>query len=152
MRKAVVALISGLVFAVVLPLTVSSAQASPMTSSRIVAEKAAAAVKCKGMSCTGKNPQTMGCGKDARTIATSRPGGGGPKVELRYSKKCRGAWARLQRTPSWAFMLDVKGHPNYTAYGSSQYRAYTKMAGKPLKYRACVKQWSSDAWNCTGWH
>jgi hypothetical protein len=114
---------------------------------------ATAAARCKGRSCTGKNPKVMGCGGDAQTIATKWPAGGGPKVQLRYSKKCRAAWARLaSKTPSWAFMLDVKGGPNYTAYGSPFYRAYTKMAGRPLRFRACVKQWSSNAWSCTRWH
>jgi hypothetical protein len=148
MRKAIVALIGGLVLAVLLPLTASSAQASPIDNGGSVA-----AVKCEGKSCTGKNPQTTGCEKDAKTIATKSPGGGGPTVQLRYSKKCRSAWARLaSKTPSWAFMLSVKDHPNYVELGSSEYKAYTQMAGKPLKYRACVKGWSSDKWYCTGWH
>ncbi|MGB3437774.1 MAG: DUF2690 domain-containing protein [Actinophytocola sp.] len=153
MRKGILALIGGLVLAILLPLTTASAQASPATT-RFAAstpQATAAAVKCKGKSCTGKNPQTMGCEKDAKTIANTRPGGGGPKVELRYSKKCRAGWARIQRAASWPFMLSVKNGPNYTEISSNDYRRYTKMAGKPLKFRACVKQYSSDAWTCTRW-
>ncbi|WP_424229188.1 hypothetical protein [Actinophytocola sp.] len=45
----------------------------------------------------------------------------------------------------------MKNGPNYTEISSNDYRRYTKMAGKPLKFRACVKQYSSDAWTCTRW-
>lgn len=139
--------LGGLLLAFLLPLT-SSAQASPAVKS---SHYSATAVKCKGSSCTGKDPQVMGCEKDAKTIASTRPGGGGPKVELRYSKKCRAGWARIQKAASWPFMLSVKDRPNYTETSSNDYRRYTKMAGKPLKFRACVKQYSSDAWTCTRW-
>jgi hypothetical protein len=155
--------------ALALPMTGTTAQAPSSTQAnggQVTAEVSPArqdiagltrlatvAARCKGRSCTGKNPQVMGCGRDARTIATRWPAGGGPRVELRYSKRCRAAWARLSsKTPSWAFMLSVKSHSNYTAYGSQFYRAYTKMAGRPLRFRACVKQWASSSWSCTGWH
>lgn len=147
MRKLAIALIGSLMLAALLPLTASSSQASPVDTGSSVA------VGCKGKSCTGKNPHTMGCDRDAKTIATKVPGGGGPKVQLRYSKKCDAAWARLAtNTPSWPFMLAVKNHKNYVEYGSSLYRAYTQMAGRPLKYKACVKGYSSDHWYCTSWH
>src|SRR3954451_22106524 len=105
MRKVILALIGGLVLAVLLPLTTASAQASPSTHSFAAhaPQATAAAVKCKGKSCTGKDPQTMGCEKDAKVTASRRPGGGGPKVELRYSKKCRAGWARIQKAVSWPF-------------------------------------------------
>jgi hypothetical protein len=51
-------------------------------------------VKCAGASCTGKDPETMGCGGELAKTATSvtvRT----TLVEVRYSKTCGTAWARI---------------------------------------------------------
>ncbi|MFG3546833.1 DUF2690 domain-containing protein [Streptomyces sp. NPDC047725] len=51
-------------------------------------------VKCSGETCTGKDPETMGCGGDlVTTTATATVGTAG--VEVRYSKICGAAWARV---------------------------------------------------------
>lgn len=53
-----------------------------------------AGVKCSGKDCDGKDPETMGCignlvrTADEATIGTTR-------VEVRYSKTCQAAWARI---------------------------------------------------------
>lgn len=139
-----------------LPLaTASTSQASSSQAVVTVAatQQASVAASCRGRSCTGKNPQTTGCEKDARTIDRVRPGGGGPRVELRYSPTCRAAWARIQKAnPSWDFKIEGRGGPRHTGHASLRYRVYTKMIGKPKKFRACVAQYSSDAWTCTRWH
>ncbi|MEV5978204.1 DUF2690 domain-containing protein [Streptomyces sp. NPDC052114] len=58
-----------------------------------------AGVECGGADCAGKDPETMGCGGElAKT--TSRATIGKTLVEVRYSKACGAAWARItQATP-----------------------------------------------------
>jgi len=95
----------------------------------------------------------MNCGTDAIRIASRAPGGGGPTIDLRRSRSCHAAWVRLRsRSEGWLFALEVKNGPRYVAYGSEFFRAYTLMTGSRKPYRACIKQYSSDTWNCTGWH
>ncbi|WP_223776299.1 XRE family transcriptional regulator [Streptomyces sp. 135] len=51
-------------------------------------------VECRGADCAGKDPENMGCGGElAKT--TSRATVGGALVEVRYSKTCGAAWARI---------------------------------------------------------
>jgi hypothetical protein len=120
----------------------------------LAAPAAAASTRCKGSSCSNKDPQSMGCGKDARTIDKIKPGGGGPTVQLRRSSNCRAAWARLASKAGnwWIFRLEVKNGPYYIAYGSPNLKAYTRMSGSTRLYRACIKQYASDTWDCTRWH
>ncbi|MFE0132199.1 DUF2690 domain-containing protein [Streptomyces sp. NPDC059037] len=64
--------------------------ASPTTSDTDLP----AGVECSGKSCTGKDPETMGCGGElART--TTRATVGKALIEVRYSKACGAAWARI---------------------------------------------------------
>ncbi|MDG4864349.1 YjfA family protein, partial [Streptomyces sp. T-3] len=51
-------------------------------------------VKCVGKSCTGKDPENMGCGGEFAKTTTSVLVGPA-KVEVRYSKTCGAAWARI---------------------------------------------------------
>ncbi|MFF0188841.1 DUF2690 domain-containing protein [Streptomyces sp. NPDC005244] len=51
-------------------------------------------VKCAGTSCTGKDPENMGCGGELATTTTSVTVGTA-LVEVRYSKTCGAAWARI---------------------------------------------------------
>ncbi|MFF8533407.1 XRE family transcriptional regulator [Streptomyces sp. NPDC015532] len=53
-------------------------------------------VKCGGASCGGKDPEKMGCGGRLATTATSVTVGTA-LVEVRYSKTCGAAWARVTR-------------------------------------------------------
>ncbi|MFJ4850524.1 DUF2690 domain-containing protein [Streptomyces sp. NPDC088733] len=51
-------------------------------------------VKCTGATCTGEDPEGMGCGgAHARTTASAWIGGA--LVETRYSEVCAAAWARM---------------------------------------------------------
>ncbi|MEV0320153.1 XRE family transcriptional regulator [Streptomyces sp. NPDC050658] len=64
--------------------------ASPTTSDADLP----AGVECSGKSCTGKDPETMGCGGEfAKT--TTRATVGKAVIEVRYSKTCGAAWARI---------------------------------------------------------
>ncbi|MFF0137509.1 DUF2690 domain-containing protein [Streptomyces sp. NPDC005227] len=51
-------------------------------------------VKCAGAPCTGKDPENMGCGGELATTTTSVTVGTA-LVEVRYSKTCGAAWARI---------------------------------------------------------
>ncbi|MFG2499857.1 DUF2690 domain-containing protein [Streptomyces sp. NPDC048441] len=64
--------------------------ASPTTSDKGLP----AGVECTGKSCTGKDPETMGCGGELATT-TTRATIGKALVEVRYSKTCGAAWARI---------------------------------------------------------
>ncbi|MGW1196108.1 helix-turn-helix domain-containing protein [Streptomyces sp. NPDC002536] len=68
------------------PLTSPSVSSSPAP--------APAGVKCTGAECAGKDPETMGCGGRHATTAGSTTVGTS-YVEVRYSKVCSAAWARL---------------------------------------------------------
>ncbi|OEJ25433.1 hypothetical protein AS594_13995 [Streptomyces agglomeratus] len=53
-----------------------------------------AGVKCAGDDCTGEDPEAMGCGGEfAETTASATVGTA--FVEVRYSKTCGAAWARI---------------------------------------------------------
>ncbi|GAA4904173.1 XRE family transcriptional regulator [Streptomyces coeruleoprunus] len=53
-------------------------------------------VKCAGASCTGQDPERMGCGGQyARTVSSAVVGAA--HVEVRYSETCGAAWARITR-------------------------------------------------------
>ncbi|MBU6536219.1 DUF2690 domain-containing protein [Streptomyces sp. A108] len=51
-------------------------------------------VKCSGDACTGKDPEAMGCGGDLVTTGATAAVGTA-SVEVRYSKICGAAWARV---------------------------------------------------------
>jgi hypothetical protein len=55
-----------------------------------------AGVRCGGASCTGKDPETMGCGGTQATSTTSVTVGT-TLLEVRYSRTCGAAWARITR-------------------------------------------------------
>ncbi|GAA0650175.1 hypothetical protein GCM10009548_14800 [Streptomyces malaysiensis subsp. malaysiensis] len=64
---------------------------APATSARQLPE----GVKCAGEDCAGQDPQTMGCGAAATTTADVTVGTA--YVEVRYSRTCKAAWARITR-------------------------------------------------------
>ncbi|MFJ8588199.1 XRE family transcriptional regulator [Streptomyces sp. NPDC093595] len=68
-----------------------SPAASPTTGSP---DPLPAGVKCTGTDCTGQDPETMGCGGQYATTVSSAAVGTA-KVEVRYSKTCGAAWARI---------------------------------------------------------
>ncbi|MFF8288253.1 DUF2690 domain-containing protein [Streptomyces sp. NPDC016309] len=70
-----------------------SPAATPSTS----APKALpAGVKCSGDDCTGQDPEAMGCGGEY-AVTSSSATVGASKIEVRYSKTCGAAWARITR-------------------------------------------------------
>ncbi|AEM87947.1 helix-turn-helix domain-containing protein [Streptomyces violaceusniger] len=67
----------------------------PTTAPATSARQLPAGVKCAGEDCGGQDPQAMGCGAAATTTADVTVGTA--YVEVRYSKTCRAAWARITR-------------------------------------------------------
>lgn len=53
-----------------------------------------AGVKCTGQDCTGKDPEGMGCG-GGNALTAAAAWVGGAYVEMRYSRVCAAAWARI---------------------------------------------------------
>ncbi|MHC0434227.1 DUF2690 domain-containing protein [Streptomyces sp. O3] len=53
-------------------------------------------VECSGADCAGKDPEAMGCGGEY-AATSARTTVGTTLVEVRYSKVCGAAWARIQQ-------------------------------------------------------
>ncbi|MFJ2739127.1 helix-turn-helix domain-containing protein [Streptomyces sp. NPDC087440] len=67
----------------------------PATSeSKSKAPKLPAGVKCNGKACDGKDPEQMGCGGEY-AVTSARGTVGAARIEVRYSKTCGAAWARI---------------------------------------------------------
>ncbi|QGV78968.1 XRE family transcriptional regulator [Streptomyces ficellus] len=72
------------------------AQSPSATPSTSASKALPAGVKCSGDDCTGQDPEAMGCGGEFATT-TSSATVGTSKVEVRYSKTCGAAWARISQ-------------------------------------------------------
>ncbi|MGW7274234.1 XRE family transcriptional regulator [Streptomyces sp. NPDC054864] len=96
--------------------------ASPSTSDKDLP----AGVECSGKSCTGKDPETMGCGGEL-AATTTRATVGEALVEVRYSKTCGAAWARItQAAPGDKVTISGDGaKQNGTV--NADFDAYTPM-------------------------
>ncbi|MCX4636700.1 DUF2690 domain-containing protein [Streptomyces sp. RPA4-5] len=98
-----------------------------------------AGVRCTGAGCVGKDPEAMGCG-GAHAITPSRGRAGRAVIEVRYSKVCHTAWARISRAaPGDQATLSAGGH-SATAQAERNGAAYTPMVevtGDPAKVAAC---------------
>ncbi|MFG2093865.1 helix-turn-helix domain-containing protein [Streptomyces sp. NPDC048612] len=98
-----------------------------------------AGVRCTGAGCVGKDPEAMGCG-GAHAITPSRGVAGRAVIEVRYSKVCHTAWARISRAaPGDQATLSAGGH-SATARAERNGAAYTSMVevtGDPAKVAAC---------------
>lgn len=96
--------------------------ASPSTSDKDLP----AGVECSGKSCTGKDPETMGCGGEL-AATTTRATVGKALVEVRYSKTCGAAWARItQAAPGDKVTISGDGaKQNGTV--NADFDAYTPM-------------------------
>ncbi|MCT2594531.1 XRE family transcriptional regulator [Streptomyces sp. N2-109] len=116
-----------------------SAAESPPPSPAAKAPKLPAGVKCTGADCHGKDPEKMGCGgQHARTAGTGMVG---PSlVEVRYSKVCGAAWARIAGAAD-GDMLKMSGEKRTTNVRvESATDAYTSMVPvrKLTRARACA--------------
>ncbi|MFD5750046.1 helix-turn-helix domain-containing protein [Streptomyces sp. NPDC127033] len=97
-------------------------------------------VKCAGDACAGKDPEAMGCGGElARTIASATVGTA--LVEVRYSKTCGAAWARITQAAlgDEIRITPVKGESQNGAVETAT-NAYTAMSAAPdeASVKACA--------------
>ncbi|KFG00067.1 hypothetical protein IQ62_15720 [Streptomyces scabiei] len=88
-----------------------------------------AGVKCSGKDCDGKDPETMGCignlvrTADEATVGTTR-------VEVRYSKTCQAAWARITGA--------AQGDEVQVAVGMTKRTAAIEAAGDNIAYTQMI--------------
>lgn len=111
-----------------------------------------AGVKCTGGACTGKDPESMGCGGQRATSAGSATVGTA-YLEIRYSKACAAAWARItQGAPGDTFRVSAA-----TVTGSGRIQrgtdGHTTMVAvsAPGEARACAVL-ASGRRGCTAPH
>ncbi|WP_328553872.1 XRE family transcriptional regulator [Streptomyces sp. NBC_00358] len=84
-------------------------------------------VKCGGASCTGKDPEKMGCGGELARTTTSVTVGA-TLVEVRYSRTCGAAWARMTQAVAGDRVEVSSGTAaKRTAVADSDPDAYTPM-------------------------
>lgn len=98
-----------------------------------------AGVRCSGAGCVGKDPEAMGCG-GTHAITPSRGQAGRAVVEVRYSKVCHTAWARISRAAQGDQVTLSAGGHSATAPAERNGAAYTTMVevtGDPAKVAAC---------------
>ncbi|MFA3873879.1 DUF2690 domain-containing protein [Streptomyces sp. MMCC 100] len=87
-------------------------------------------VKCGGDDCTGKDPEIMGCGGDLVTTGATTVVGTAA-VEVRYSKVCGAAWARVTQAAQG-------DEVQVNAGGANEQRATVGNAGDTAAYTAMV--------------
>lgn len=100
------------------------------------------AVSCTGATCKGKNPQTSGCGADARTLAEITYNS--LRVELRYSPACHAAWARGTQIGGGAILsrrVAVVGYSCTTANEACRIGHYASADVLDAGEQAYTKMW-----------
>ncbi|MFE8916725.1 helix-turn-helix domain-containing protein [Streptomyces globisporus] len=107
-------------------------------------------VECSGADCAGQDPEAMGCGGEfARTVASAVVGGS--KVEVRYSKVCSAAWARLTEAAIGDTVQITGGADPQNGEVMGDTDAYTPMVAvkKASDAEACATL-TSGTKGCTG--
>ncbi|WP_353944268.1 DUF2690 domain-containing protein [Streptomyces sp. HUAS MG91] len=116
------------------------AEAGPSKSPTTSAPPLPAGVQCVGDGCTGKDPEAMGCGGDLADSPAKAPLGTA-SVEVRYSKTCKAAWARIQlAAPGDSVTLSVGAKTSKKGLvGDADTDAYTPMiaVGSATEAKAC---------------
>lgn len=110
-----------------------------------------AGVKCAGAGCAGQDPEAMGCGGAfATTVARARVGTAG-QVEVRYSRTCGAAWARITGAGPGDTVRVTAAGTSQNAVVDADADAYTPMVAvaKGTDATACATL-RSGAKGCTG--
>jgi hypothetical protein len=117
-----------------------TAAKSPSPTPTTSSPQLPAGVKCGGADCTGQDPEVMGCGGQfATTVSTATVGKA--VVEVRYSKTCSAAWARItQAAPGDTVQITVAGKGAQNGLVDADNDAYTPMtaAGQSAEAKACA--------------
>ncbi|MEU7154945.1 helix-turn-helix domain-containing protein [Streptomyces chrestomyceticus] len=98
-----------------------------------------AGVKCAGADCAGKDPEAMGCG-GRNAVSPSRGFAGSSLIEVRYSKVCGAAWARITgAAPGDQASISSAGRTEKAAAGQDgdAYTAMVPVSGDPAEVTAC---------------
>ncbi|MER5645085.1 DUF2690 domain-containing protein [Streptosporangium sp. NPDC002524] len=113
---------------------------------------------CRGTQCNGVDPQTSGCGNDARTLETVEDTGGWVILELRYSPTCYAVWARVNNFRGVSGVAKIIGYSGgqfmseqlktLAAYPNES--AYTKMISFTYTTYACYRKFH-DLFGWTEW-
>ncbi|UQA93498.1 helix-turn-helix domain-containing protein [Streptomyces halobius] len=85
-----------------------------------------AGVKCSGADCAGQDPEEKGCA-DEHAVTAARGVAGGALIEVRYSKVCRAAWARITAAAQGDQATISAGDRSATARAGADGDAYTPM-------------------------
>ncbi|MFE9405467.1 helix-turn-helix domain-containing protein [Streptomyces sp. NPDC006530] len=115
-------------------------RAEPSPSPSAKAPAPPAGVRCVAASCTGQDPEAMGC-TDMRVQTAGSAKVGAAVVEVRYSGTCRAAWARLrQAVPGDRAQIFAAGTAGGTVVADSYRDVYTKMLAVdgPAAARSCA--------------
>ncbi|MFC5799620.1 XRE family transcriptional regulator [Streptomyces formicae] len=85
-----------------------------------------AGVECSGADCTGQDPENMGCGGEfAATVSKATVGTA--LVEVRYSRTCAAAWARITRAAPGDKVSITAGDATQSGLVNADKDAYTPM-------------------------
>ncbi|MEU0137918.1 DUF2690 domain-containing protein [Streptomyces sp. NPDC006296] len=124
------------------------AAAAPSADPGARALRSSAGAGCEGADCTGRDPESMGCGRSAGTVA--RRTVGGSLVEVRYSETCHAAWARITRASPGDAVRITAGSSEGRGAVEADAEAYTPMLAirKVSEVRACATL-TSGAAGCT---
>lgn len=113
----------------------------------------ASAAGCYGASCTGRDPQAMGCSSGARTLDSFPVGG--VLFELRYSPACNAAWTRANGGPANQFFAQIRGSLSQSGYGPAigtqvtTSSDWTGMYSYGLWVRACYSYYGETGTSTT---
>ncbi|MEU4921153.1 XRE family transcriptional regulator [Streptomyces parvus] len=128
----------------------AKATPSPTATPTTEAPELPVGVECSGAECAGQDPEAMGCGGEfARTVASAVVGGS--KVEVRYSKVCSAAWARLTEAAIGDTVQITGGADPQDGEVMGDTDAYTPMVAvkKASDAKACATL-TSGTKGCTG--
>ncbi|MEU9099241.1 DUF2690 domain-containing protein [Streptomyces sp. NPDC048361] len=99
-----------------------------------------AGVKCVAASCAGQDPEVMGCSDQlVRTVGSVKVGVA--VVEVRYSKTCGAAWARLRQVaPGDRVRIGAGAAAQEAVVAGARRDVYTKMlaVAGPAAAKACA--------------
>lgn len=116
-----------------------AATATPSAAPSTTAPELPAGVKCSGAACTGQDPEAMGCGGQfASTV--SRATVGTSLVEVRYSKTCAAAWARITKAAPGDTVRITAGAAGQDGTVDADADAYTPMVAvkRASEVKACA--------------
>ncbi|GGU10378.1 helix-turn-helix domain-containing protein [Streptomyces violascens] len=115
-------------------------QAKPTPTHSAPAPVLPAGVKCVAASCTGQDPEVMGCtDKLVQTVGSAKVGVA--VVEVRYSRTCGAAWARLKQVaPGDRVQISSGGTAGEAVVADAYRDTYTKMlaVSGPAAAKACA--------------